>query len=116
MLKLQDYWRERSAKQKGILAAAFLLTFAAIAGLSWVASRPGMALLYSGLDPQKSGAVLAEIEKSGVAYQIRGDSIWVDETRRDALRMSLAGALALCNALQVVLVIKLCSIVLHIWY
>ncbi len=91
MLKLQDYWRERSAKQKGILAAAFLLTFAAIAGLSWFASRPGMALLYSGLDPQKSGAVLAEIEKSGVIYQIRGDSIWVEEGRRDALRMSLAG-------------------------
>ncbi len=91
MLKLQDYWRERSAKQKGILAAAFLLTFAAIAGLSWFASRPGMALLYSGLDSQKSGAVLAAIEKSGVAYQIQGDSIWVDESRRDALRMTLAG-------------------------
>ena len=24
LLKLQDYWRERSAKQKAILAAAFL--------------------------------------------------------------------------------------------
>ncbi|RCW82863.1 flagellar basal-body MS-ring/collar protein FliF [Paracoccus lutimaris] len=91
MLKLQDYWRERSAKQKGILAAAFLLTFAAIAGLSWFASRPGMALLYSGLNSQQSGAILAAVEKSGIAYRIEGDSIWVDESRRDALRMSLAG-------------------------
>ncbi len=91
MLKLQDYWRERSAKQKTILAAAFLLTFAAIAGLSWFASRPAMALLYSGLDSQQSGAILAAVEKSGVAYRIEGDSIWVDESRRDALRMSLAG-------------------------
>lgn len=91
MLKLQDYWRERSAKQKAILAAAFIFTFAAIAGLSWIAGRPNMALLYSGLDPQQSGAVMAAVEKSGVQYQIRGDSIWVEETRRDELRMSLAG-------------------------
>ncbi|WP_199258765.1 flagellar basal-body MS-ring/collar protein FliF [Paracoccus binzhouensis] len=91
MLKLQDYWRERSAKQKIILAAAFLFTFAAIAGLSWMASRPGMALLYSGLDPQQSGAVMAAVEKSGVPYEIRGDSIWVEEGRRDELRMALAG-------------------------
>lgn len=91
MLKLQDYWRERSAKQKAILAAAFLFTFAAIAGLSWMASRPGMALLYSGLDPQQSGAVMAAVEKSGVPYEIRGDTIWVEEGQRDALRMALAG-------------------------
>lgn len=91
MLKLQDYWRERSARQRAILAAAFLFTFAAIAGLSWMASRPGMALLYSGLDPQQSGAVMAAVEKSGVPYEIRGDSIWVAESRRDALRMTLAG-------------------------
>lgn len=91
MLKLQDYWRERSAKQRAILVAAFLATFGAIAGLSWFASRPQMAMLYAGLDPQQSGAVMAAVEKSGAAYQIRGDSIWVEESRRDALRMSLAG-------------------------
>ncbi len=91
LLKLQDYWRDRSTKQRAMLAAAFLFTFAAIAGLSWMASRPGMALLYSGLDPQQSGAVMAAVEKSGVPYEIRGDSIWVAESRRDELRMTLAG-------------------------
>lgn len=91
MLKLQDYWRERNSKQKGILVGAFLITFLAIAGLSWIASRPGMALLYSGLEPQQSGSVMATIEKSGVPYEIRGNSIWVEASRRDELRMSLAG-------------------------
>ena len=91
MLKLQDYWRERSAKQKATLAAAFLLTFMAIAGISWLAARPGMSLLYSGLDPQQSGAVMGAVEKSGVPYEIRGDSIWVQDSRRDELRMTLAG-------------------------
>ncbi len=67
------------------------MTFAAIAGFSWMAGRPGMAMLYAGLDPQQSGAVMAAVEKSGVAYEVRGDSIWVDESQRDALRMTLAG-------------------------
>lgn len=91
MLKLQDYWRERSAQQRTILIAAFLLTFGAIAGLSWMASRPAMALLHAGGDPQQSGAVMAAVEKSGIAYQVRGGSIWVEESQRDALRMTLAG-------------------------
>lgn len=91
MLKLQDYWRERSAKQRAILAAAFLLTFGAIAGLSWLSSRPTMALLYAGGDPQQSGTVMAAVEKSGIAYQVRGNSIWVEQGQRDALRMTLAG-------------------------
>jgi flagellar M-ring protein FliF len=91
LLKLQDYWRERSARQRAILVAAFLFTFAAIAGLSWLAARPGMAMLYSGLDPQQSSAVMTAVEKSGVHYEIRGNSIWVEDSRRDELRMALAG-------------------------
>ncbi|MDS9466939.1 flagellar basal-body MS-ring/collar protein FliF [Paracoccus sp. MBLB3053] len=92
MLKLQDYWRERSMPQRAVLVAAFLTTFVAIIGLSWLASRPQLALLYSGLDPQQAGSVLEAVEKSGAAYQIRGDSIWVQQDRRDALRMTLAAA------------------------
>ncbi|MFT4013894.1 MAG: flagellar basal-body MS-ring/collar protein FliF [Paracoccus sp. (in: a-proteobacteria)] len=91
LLKLQDYWRDRNAKQKGILVAAFLATFGMIAGLSWLAARPDMAMLYGGLDPQQSGAVMAAVEKSGARYEIRGDSIWVERGQRDAMRMSLAG-------------------------
>lgn len=91
MLKLQDYWRERSAKQKGILVGAFTATFMFVAGLSWFASQPTMAILYSGLNGQQSGAIVAAVEKSGVPYKISGDSIWVEEGRRDELRMTLAG-------------------------
>jgi len=89
--KLQDYWRARSARQQGVLVAAFLATFAIITALSWFASRPAMSLLYSGLDPQQSGEVMAAVEASGTPFEIRGNSIWVEEGRRDALRMTLAG-------------------------
>ncbi|SMO74201.1 flagellar basal-body MS-ring/collar protein FliF [Paracoccus laeviglucosivorans] len=91
MLKLQEYWRERSAKQRAVLVAAFAIAFGSVIGLSWLASRPNMAMLYSGLDPQQSGAIMAAVEKSGVPYEIRGDAIWVEDARRDALRMTLAG-------------------------
>lgn len=91
MLKLQDYWRARSAQQKTVLAVVFSLSFLGILAFAWMANRPTMALLYSGLDSAQSGSVLEAIEKTGVRYQIRGDSIWVEEARRDALRMTLAG-------------------------
>jgi flagellar M-ring protein FliF len=88
--KLQDYWGERSAKQRAIIFAAFIAAFLAVSAFSWAASRPSMALLYAGLDPTVAGQVIAGIERSGVPYQVRGDSIYVDATQRDRLRMDLA--------------------------
>lgn len=88
--KLQDYWNERSSQQKTILAAAFLATFLAIVGFGWLASRPSMAMIYGGLDPAQSGEVIAGIERAGIAYEVRGDSIWVEASQRDKLRMDLA--------------------------
>lgn len=89
--KLQDYWKERSSQQKTILAAAFVATFLAVIAFGWLANRPNMALLYGGLDPAQAGEVIAGIERAGVAYRVQGDSIWVDSSQRDRLRMDLAG-------------------------
>ncbi|WP_131674975.1 flagellar basal-body MS-ring/collar protein FliF [Paracoccus marinus] len=97
MQKLLDYWTARSASQRVTLIAAFALTFLAVAGFAWASSRTDMALLYGGLDGAQSGEIMEEVEKSGVPYQVRGDSIWVDAARRDQLRMTLAG-LGLPNA------------------
>ena len=62
MQKLAEYWSERSISQKALIAAAFVLTFLAVAGFAWVANRPSMALLYAGLDPARAGEVMAELE------------------------------------------------------
>jgi len=91
MQKLAEYWRERSSSQKQLIAAAFLLTFLAVAGFAWLANRAPMALLYSGLDPARAGEVMAELDKTGVPSEIRGDAIWVDAAERDRLRLTLAG-------------------------
>ena len=91
MQKLAEYWNDRSSSQKQLIGAAFLLTFLAVAGFAWLASRTPMALLYSGLDPARAGEVMAELDKTGVPSEIRGDAIWVAEAERDRLRMTLAG-------------------------
>lgn len=91
MQKLTEYWNDRSSSQKQLIAAAFLLTFLAVSAFSWLASRTPMALLYGGLDSARAGEVMAELDKVGVASEIRGDSIWVDAADRDRLRMTLAG-------------------------
>lgn len=91
MQKLAEYWSERSSSQKQLIAAAFLLTFLAVGAFAWLANRTPMALLYSGLDPARAGEVMAELDKTGVPSEIRGDAIWVDAAERDRLRLSLAG-------------------------
>lgn len=91
MQKLAEYWGERSSSQKQLIAAAFLLTFLAVGAFAWAANRTPMALLYSGLDPARAGEVMAELDKTGVPSEIRGDAIWVDAAERDRLRLVLAG-------------------------
>lgn len=91
MQKLVEYWAERSGSQKALILAAFVVTFLSVAGFAWLANRTPMALLYSGLDPARAGEVMAELDKTGVPSEIRGESIWVDAAERDRLRMTLAG-------------------------
>ena len=55
-----------------------------------MAGTPGMALLYSGLEGTTSGEVIAALDQRTVSYEVRGDSIFVDDSQRDSLRMTLA--------------------------
>jgi flagellar M-ring protein FliF len=68
-----------------------LAVFLAILALARVAGGSDMALLYAGLQGSAAGDVIAALEQQGVAFEVRGDSVYVDETRRDSLRMVLAG-------------------------
>ena len=55
-----------------------------------MAGTPGMGLLYAGLDSSAAGEIVAALDQRGVVYDVRGDSIYVDATQRDSLRMTLA--------------------------
>lgn len=64
--------------------------FAAIIGISRMASQPSLELLYSGLDPAAAGEIVAALDQRGMAYEVRSGAIFVDAAQRDALRMTLA--------------------------
>ena len=90
MQKMKDYWSARNRVQRLTLIGAFFGALLAVLGFAWLAGRAPMALMYSGLDPAQAGAVVAEIDRRGVPYEVRGESIWVAAADRDRLRMDLA--------------------------
>lgn len=90
MQNLISLWQALDAKKRIIVAGATIAVFLAVLGLAQVSRAPGMSLLYAGLQGASAGDVVAALEQDGVAFEVRGDSIYVDSTQRDSLRMVLA--------------------------
>lgn len=83
-------WTSLDLRRRFIIVGATLAMFATVLALSRMAGQPETVLLYAGLEPASAGEVVAALDQRGVTYEIRGDSILVDVSQRDALRMSLA--------------------------
>ncbi|MGG7645266.1 flagellar basal-body MS-ring/collar protein FliF [Rhodovulum sp. YNF3179] len=90
MQQLLSVWNALTPQRRAIVALATVAIVVAVLLLGRLASAPGMALLYSGLDPAAAGDVVTALETRGVAHEVRGTAIYVDSTRRDSLRMELA--------------------------
>ena len=90
MMQIVDMWQNLDLRRRVILLAAIGLTFAAVLSLAQIATRPGMALLYSGLDPAAAGEVIGALEQMNVSAEVRGDAIYVPEDARDRVRLALA--------------------------
>ncbi len=84
-------WSALDLRKRVVVIGATIAMFAAVLLLSRTALSPTMLLLYSNLDPAVAGGVVTALEQQGVSYQVRGDSIWVPQSDRDALRLTLAG-------------------------
>ena len=83
-----------------VVVAATVAMFALVLGVARMASSPSLALLYGGLEPQAAGEVVQALEQMGVTYDVRGGGIFVEEGRRDELRMTLASEGLPANAAQ----------------
>jgi flagellar M-ring protein FliF len=83
-------WTSLDLRRRIIIVGATVAMFAAVLALSRMAGQSEMGLLYAGLEPSAAGEVIAALDQRGVAYEIKGDSIFVDVGQRDSLRMSLA--------------------------
>ena len=90
MSQIVDTWQALDLRRRVVLIGAVILTIAAVLSLAQVATRPGMALLYSGLDPAAAGEVVASLEQMNVKSDVRGDAIYVTEDDRDRVRLALA--------------------------
>ncbi|SMC77619.1 flagellar basal-body MS-ring/collar protein FliF [Primorskyibacter flagellatus] len=90
MQQLITMWNALDLRRKIFIAGATFAIFAAILGLSRMATTPSMDLLYAGLEPVAAGEVITALEQRNAAYEVRGSSIFVETGRRDELRMTLA--------------------------
>ena len=90
MEQIVETWRRLDMRRRIILAGAIVATLAAVLALAQIATRPGMALLYSGLDPAAAGEVVGALEQLNVPSEVRGDAIYVVEDARDRVRLALA--------------------------
>ncbi len=90
MNPILSLWSTLEPRRRAVVIGATLAMFVTILALARMAATPDMALLYAGLDPARSGEVVAALEQRKVNYRIDGQSIMVDATRRDSLRMELA--------------------------
>ncbi|MDQ2065283.1 flagellar basal-body MS-ring/collar protein FliF [Xinfangfangia sp. CPCC 101601] len=90
MQNLVSIWLALELRKKAIILGATLAMFLAILGLARIANTPRFELLYAGLEAANAGEIVAALEQRGIAHQVRGDSIYVDQGQRDSLRMALA--------------------------
>jgi len=88
--QLLSVWSALNPRRRIIVVLATLAVFAAVLALSRMAATPSMSLLYAGLDSGPAGEVVQALEQRGVTYDVRGGSIFVDASKRDELRMTLA--------------------------
>ena len=90
MQQLLSVWTTLDPRRRIIVVLATVAMFATVLALSRMATAPGMSLLYAGLESSAAGEVVATLEQRGVSYEVRGGTIFVDSSRRDELRMTLA--------------------------
>jgi flagellar M-ring protein FliF len=89
--QITKLWKTLTLRNRIIVIGAAVAMFWAVLALARMASTPSMTLLYAGLESGAAGEVVAALEQHSVRYEVRNDAILVDATRRDELRMILAG-------------------------
>lgn len=90
MQQLLKIWNGLTFARRMIAIAATVGMFLAIVTMTRMVAAPSMTLLYAGLDSSAAGEVVRSLEARGVAFEVRGSSIFVDTAERDQLRMTLA--------------------------
>jgi len=87
---LNTAWSNLDTRRKIIAIGASVAVFAAVLFMARSTASSDVSLLYAGLDNATAGDVVAALDQQGIAYDVRGGSIFVPTAARDRLRMTLA--------------------------
>jgi len=87
---LARFWGTLNVTQRFVTAVFMSLSVALLAIVSIVATRPRMSVLFSGLQPGDSGAIVAKLQENKVPYEVEGSAIKVPEKSVHEMRMQLA--------------------------
>ena len=90
MQQIATVFERMDNRRRIVLGLAVLAVLVSLWTLFRMATAPTMTLLYAGLEPGAAGEVVRSLEQRGVAYDVRGGSVFVDSTQRDELRLTLA--------------------------
>ena len=90
MDRIAATWQALDMRRRILLTAAVAVSIFGIFALGQIASRPEMALLYSGLDATTAGEVIGALEQMQIPSDVRGDAIYVSAADRDRIRLDLA--------------------------
>lgn len=83
-------WTNLDMRRRFVVIGASIAVFAAVLFMARSTATGDMSLLYAGLDNATAGDVVSALDQRGVAYDVRGGSIFVTTADRDRLRMTLA--------------------------
>lgn len=77
------------SRQLALAAATLGVILAMVFLVQGVMSEP-KSLLYSKLEPATAGEIIEELDQRGIEYELRGDSIFIAQSKRDQVRFALA--------------------------
>lgn len=84
------FWSTLTSTQKFVTVLFAITSVALLSVVAVVATRPKMTVLFSGLQGEDSGAIVAKLQEKKVPYEIDGTAIKVPESKVAETRMDLA--------------------------
>ena len=86
-------WREAGATQKIAVLTFIILAVGAVSAAAFFATRPSYAVLYSNLQDDDAGDIVAKLKEQKVTYRLaaNGNAIEVPDNQVHELRLAMAG-------------------------
>jgi len=84
------FWSTLTGTQRFVTAIFIATSVVLLLAVCVVATRPRMAILFSGLQAEDAGAIVAKLQETKVPYQIEGSAVKVPESKVYETRMQLA--------------------------